>query len=59
MDRDLHVLMWTDFGVAQCAVYEDREQAERDAALVDGRVESRSVHTRPAARAGRFEHDPQ
>ena len=54
MDRDLFVLLWTDDGVPQCALYEDREQAERDADLVGGRIEVRSVHRSEALRTGRF-----
>ncbi len=55
MDRDLYVLLWTDDGVPQCALYEDREQAEDDAALVDGRVERRAVHAAERLRTGRFD----
>lgn len=54
MDRDLYVLLWTDDGEAQCALYDDREQADRDAELVGGRVEVRAVHRAPAQRTGRF-----
>ena len=54
MDRDLFVLLWTDDGEPQCALYEDREQAERDADLVGGRIEVRSVHRSEALRTGRF-----
>jgi hypothetical protein len=54
MDHDLYVLLWTDDGVPQCALYEDREQAEADAELVGGRVEVRAVHRSPALRTGRF-----
>lgn len=54
MDRDLYVLLWTDDGEAQCALYDDLEQAERDAELVGGRVEVRSVHRSEALRSGRF-----
>ena len=54
MDRDLFVLLWTDDGVPQCALYEDLEQAERDAELVSGRVEVRGVHRSEALRSRRF-----
>ena len=54
MDRDLFVLLWTDDGESQCALYEDLEQAERDAELVGGRVEVRAVHRSEALRSGRF-----
>ena len=54
MDRDLFVLLWTDDGEPQCALYEDREQAEHDAELVGGRVEVRTVHRSEALRTGRF-----
>ncbi len=54
MDHEVIVLLWTDDGIAQCAVYEDAEQAERDAELVGGRVERRVVHLSERLRAGRF-----
>ncbi len=54
MDRDLFVLLWLDDGEPQCAVYEDEEDAERDAELVGGRVERRVVHLSERLRAGRF-----
>ena len=54
MGRDLYVLLWTDDGEPQCALYEDLEQAERDAELVDGRIELRAVHRSEALRSGRF-----
>ena len=54
MDRDLFVLLWTDDGEPQCALYEDREQAERDAEIVGGRIEVRAVHRSEALRTGRF-----
>jgi hypothetical protein len=54
MDRDLFVLLWLDDGEPQCAVYEDEEDAERDAELVGGRVERRVVHVSERLRAGRF-----
>jgi hypothetical protein len=55
VDHWVFVLLWTDFdGVAQCAVYDDEEQARSDAVLVAGRVESRAVVHSPALRAGRF-----
>ncbi len=55
MDRDLYVLLWTDGGEAHCALYEDREQAEDDAAFVGGRVERRGVHAAERLRSGRFD----
>jgi hypothetical protein len=54
MDRELFVLLWTDDGAPQCALYEDRADAERDAALVGGRVEPRGVHRHEPQRTGRF-----
>ena len=54
MDRDLYVLLWLDDGEPQCALYEDLEQAERDAELVGGRVEVRTVHQSETLRSGRF-----
>ena len=54
MDRELFVLLWLDGGEPQCALYEDLEQAERDAELVGGRVEVRTVHPSEALRSGRF-----
>ena len=54
MDREFFVLLWIDDGEPQCAVYEDREQAERDAELVGGRVELRTVHPSEALRSDRF-----
>jgi hypothetical protein len=54
MDRDLFVLLWTDDGEAQCAIYDDLEQAQRDAELVGGRIEVRTVHRSEALRTGRF-----
>ena len=54
MDRDLYVLLWLDDGEPQCAVYEDLEDAERDAELVGGRVEVRTVHQSERLRTGRF-----
>lgn len=54
MDHDVFVLLWLDDGVPQCAVYEDEQQAERDADLVGGRVEHRMVHPSERLRAGRF-----
>jgi hypothetical protein len=56
MDRDLFVLLWLDDGEPQCAVYEDEEDAERDAELVGGRVEHRVVHLSERLRTGRFNH---
>ena len=53
LDRDLYVLLWTDHGQPQCALYEDRDQAEADAELVGGRVEVRAVHRSEALRTGR------
>jgi hypothetical protein len=54
MDRDLFVLLWTDDDGPQCALYEAREDAERDAGLVGGRVEVRRIHRSEALRTGRF-----
>ena len=54
MDRDLYVLLWTDAGEPQCALYEDFEQAEADAALVGGHLEVRTVHRCEYLREGRF-----
>ena len=54
MDRDLFVLLWLDDGDPQCALYEDEEEAERDADLVGGRVERRGVHPSERLRTGRF-----
>lgn len=54
MDRDFFVLLWLDDDGPQCALYEDREQAERDAELVNGRVELRTVHQSEHLRSGRF-----
>ena len=54
MDRDLYVLLWIDEGEPQCALYEDLEQAERDADLVGGRVEARAIHQSERLRSGRF-----
>ena len=56
MEREiLYVVLWTDRGEPQCAVYEDREQAERDAELVGGRVVARPVFPRERERTGRFD----
>ena len=54
MDRDLFVLLWTDADGAQCAIYEDHDDAERDADLVGGRIEVRTVHRSEALRTERF-----
>jgi hypothetical protein len=54
VDRDLYVLLWTEDGVPQCALYEDPEQAAQDAEIVGGRVEVRAVHRSEALRTGRF-----
>ena len=54
MDRDLYVLLWLDDGEPQCAVYEELEDAERDADLVGGRIEVRTVHQSERLRTGRF-----
>ena len=54
MERELFALLWTDDDGAQCAIYEDRDDAFRDALLVGGRVESRRVHVSTARREGRF-----
>jgi hypothetical protein len=56
VSHDLFVLLWTDDdGVAQCAVYESLEDAERDAALVGGRIETRHVFAAERERTGRFD----
>jgi hypothetical protein len=56
MDRDLlYVLLWLDDGEPHCAVYEDREQADRDAAIVGGRVVERPVLAPERERTGRFQ----
>ena len=54
MGHDLYVLLWLDDGEPQCALYESLEDAERDAELVGGRIEVRSVHLSEALRSGRF-----
>ena len=54
MDRDLYVLLWADEDGPQCSLYESRADAERDGALVDGRIEVRTVHRSEALRTGRF-----
>jgi len=54
MPHDLFVLLWIADGEPQCALYEDRDQAEADAELVGGTVEVRSVHQSEALREGRF-----
>jgi hypothetical protein len=54
MDRDLYVLLWSDDDGPQCALYESLDDAERDAALLDGRIEVRTVHRSEALRTGRF-----
>jgi len=54
MDRDLFVVLWTDADGAQCALYESLEDAERDAELVGGRIEVRTVHVSETLRTGRF-----
>ena len=54
MDRDLYVLLWLDPDGPQCALYEDRAQAEADADLVGGHVELRTVHRSERLRTGRF-----
>jgi hypothetical protein len=56
MTHEVFVLLWTDDdGLAQCAVYEDREDAERDAPLVGGRVEVRQAFATTRERTGRFD----
>ena len=58
MERaEVYVVMWLDERGPQCAVYEDREEAERDAELAHGRVVARPVfpRERERERAGRFE----
>ena len=55
MDRDLvYVLLWLDEGEQRCAVYDDRELAEHDAALVRGEVVERPVFAAERERSGRF-----
>ena len=54
MPTELYVVLWSDEDGPQCALYEDLLEASRDAELVDGRVEVRSVHLAPVAREGRF-----
>jgi hypothetical protein len=54
MGHDLFVLLWTDHGEPQCALYEALEDAERDAELVGGRIEVRTVHLSKALRSDRF-----
>ena len=56
MSFEVFVLLWTDDdGVAQSAVYESSDDAERDAALIGGRVETRQVFPAQRERAGRFD----
>jgi hypothetical protein len=56
MERDVvYVLLWLDEGEQRCAVYEDRELAENDAALVRGHVVERPVFAAERERTGRFE----
>ena len=56
MDRDVYVMLWSDDdGTPQCAVYEDRDLAEADAALIGGRVECRWVFASQRERTGRFD----
>ena len=52
---EVYVVMWVDEHGPQCAVYEDREEAERDAELARGRVVARPVFSRERERTGRFE----
>lgn len=54
-DDEVYVVLWLDEHGPQCAVYEDRDEAERDAALARGRVVARPVFPRERERAGRFE----
>ena len=54
-DEEVYVVLWLDEHGPQCAVYEDRDEAERDAALARGRVVARPVFPRERERAGRFE----
>ena len=51
---EVYVVLWLDERGPQCAVYEDRDEAERDAALARGRVVARPVFPRERERAGRF-----
>jgi hypothetical protein len=56
MEREVYVLLWTDDdGTAQAAVYESHDDAERDAQLVGGRVETRQLFPASRERLGRFE----
>ena len=57
MDHDLFVLLWTDHDGPQCALYETLEDAERDAELVGGRIEVRTIHRSEVLRSGRFDRD--
>ena len=52
---EVYVVLWLDERGPQCAVYEDREEAERDAALARGRVVARPVFARERERTGRFD----
>ena len=52
--RALTSLLWSDEDGPQCALYEDVLQASRDAELVGGRVEVRTVHRVRGPRTGRF-----
>ena len=54
---EVYVVLWLDEHGPQCAVYEDREDAERDAALARAKVVARPVFPRERERAGRFERD--
>jgi hypothetical protein len=54
---EVYVVMWLDENGPQCAVYEDREEAERDAELARGRVVARPVFPRERERTGRFERN--
>ena len=56
MSREVFVLLWSDeAGVPQCAVYEDRDDADRDAAVVGGRVDTREMFAATRERTGRFD----
>jgi hypothetical protein len=52
---EVYVVLWLDEHGPQCAVYEDREEAESVASLARGRVVARPVFPRERERAGRFE----
>jgi hypothetical protein len=53
-DDVLYVLLWTDEGGAQCALYTDEFDALIAAGLVGGHVERRVVHAPVERREPRF-----